>query len=451
MDPTIDTAENHRPNSYEQLVDRYALLLAQHEIEVRLADRLGSGCEFPELFAAVAESSDLPMWVFDTRGPVVLRSGDKELDEPDIASICADARSGQLGNRFIIAHAPNGVARRYLVRRLEGPSAEDSIGWLVMGEIGRTFRKLDHFLVDRGAVYLARHCILHQAMRRSIADLTQGCVERLLRRGEHGESTVEGARRIGIAPDSTCIVIAIDDSALSRGVGDIDSLISSLSDSIVGQVFGARTPRGPVLIVDLGAAERIEDSRLIEEVCRGLSSALPDSGVQCGVSSAIGVEAITDGYDEALEVVACLERFTADHTRVVSVRDLGPARILVANGNIAAIRRYVEHTLGPLWSEHADSDMETLMTTLAQFSRVGHSIRRTAAAMSVHENTVRQRLARVRRLTGLDMLNDPFAQLSVHTALAIIALRNRAHPLLDPRARVSLSLGRVRQKSVEIG
>jgi sugar diacid utilization regulator len=436
MDTTLNTAKNHRPDSYEQLVDRYALLLGQHEIEVRLADRLGSGCEFPEMFTAIAESSDLPMWVFDTRGPMVLQSGGRELDQPDIASICADARAGQRGSSFMIAHAPNGVARRYLVKRMEGESADDFIGWLVMGEIGRSFRKLDHFLVDRGAVYLARHWTLHQAMKRSIADLTRGFVERLLRRGEHGKSTVEDARRIGIAADSTCIVIAIDDSALSRGVGDIDSLIASLSKLIAGQVFGARTPRGPVLIVDLGAAERIEDSRLIEEVCRGLSSALPDSGVQCGVSSAVGVDAITEGYDEALEVVSCLERFTADHTRVLSVRDLGPARILVANGNIAAIRRYVEHTLGPLWSEHADSDMETLMTTLAQFSRVGHSIRRTAAAMSVHENTVRQRLARVRRLTGLDMLNDPFAQLSVHTALAIIALRNRAHPLWDPRARV---------------
>ena len=61
MDTTVNTAGNHRPDSYEQLVDRYALLLGQHEIEVRLADRLGSGCEFPEMFAAIAESSDLPV------------------------------------------------------------------------------------------------------------------------------------------------------------------------------------------------------------------------------------------------------------------------------------------------------------------------------------------------------------------------------------------------------
>ncbi|WP_213575631.1 PucR family transcriptional regulator [Rhodococcus sp. USK13] len=433
MDTTLNTTNEHRPDNFGQLADRYALLLGQHEMEVRLADRLGSGCEFPEMFAAIAESTDLPMWVFDTRGQRVLRSGDRELAPPDITSMCTEGRREQRGSQFMIAHTPNGVARRCLVERIDGASADEFLGWLVMGEIGRTFRQLDHFLMDRGAVYLARHCTLHQAMHRSIADLTRGFVERLLRRGEQGESTVEDARRLGIASDSSCIIVAIDDSALSRGVGDIDSLTFSLNKLLAGKVFGARTPRGPVLIVDHGAAERTEDSRLIEEVCRGLSSVLPDSGVQCGVSSAVGVDAITEGYDEALEVVACLERFIADHTRILSVRDLGPARILVANGNIAAIRRYVEHTLGPLWSEEADSDMEILMATLAQFSRMGHSVRRTAAAMSVHENTVRQRLARVRRLTGLDMLNDPFAQLSVHTALAIIALRNRAHPLWDPR------------------
>nr|WP_223204810.1 PucR family transcriptional regulator [Gordonia jinghuaiqii] len=281
--------------------------------------------------------------------------------------------------------------------------------------------------------------------------MTSNLVERLLQRGENDERMAAYARRVGIGPGSTCVVVAMDDSACPGGVGDIEALSTALQNSTGGAVLGARTVRGPALIVDAGVAERIGDARLIEEICTVLSTALPDQRVQCGVSGAVGVDGIADGYAEALEIVACLDRFTAEHTRVLSVRDLGPARILVANGNIAAIRRYVEHTLGPLWTDHADSDMENLMATLAQFSRVGHSVRRTAISMSVHENTVRQRLAKVRKLTGLDMLNDPFAQLSVHTALAIIALRDRVHPLWDPRARDLLGGTGFRQQRGQVG
>jgi hypothetical protein len=72
-----------------------------------------------------------------------------------------------------------------------------------------------------------------------------------------------------------------------------------------------RVPRSSSISV---RAERIEDSRLIEEICGASSSTLPASGVQCGVASAVGVDAITEGYDEVLEVVAYLERFIADHS-----------------------------------------------------------------------------------------------------------------------------------------
>lgn len=449
MDARVTADDRGSRRDSPQLAERYTSLLRQHEIEVRLADRLGSGCEFPAMFASIVALSDLPIWLFDAAGLVVLQSGENQ-ESLDISSLCAELGSREQKCRMAIARTASGVARRCLVAPVLGAETDDMLGWLVMGAGVRNFGGLDYCLLDRGRIYLARHHKLHQAMQRSVADLTRGLVERLLRHGEQDGSPAEYALQIGIEADSTCVIVAIDDSALPGGIEDIDALIASLQELVAGRVFGARTLRGPALIIDAGVAERIDDSRMIEAVCRALSASLPDSGVQCGVSSAVGIDSITDGYDEALEIVACLERFTADHTRILSVRDLGPARILVANGNIAAIRRYVEHTLGPLWSDHADNGMETLLATLAQFSRVGHNVRRTAAVMSVHENTVRQRLARVRKLTGLDMLNDPFAQLSVHTALAIIALRNRAHPLWDPRARALQRSSRFRHEGGEI-
>nr|WP_158097793.1 PucR family transcriptional regulator [Gordonia lacunae] len=427
------------------LADRYARLQRRYDIEVRLAESLGSGCDFAELFAAISALTDRALWLFDPAGQPVMCSVElPQCETPDIRALCAEFADRTAPVRLGIARTRAGVARRCLLTPVHDAESGEITDWLMLAEGARNIGGYDRCLLDRGRTYLARHRTLHRAIRRSAAEIQRGLVERLLRRSGVDRDPVDHATRIGIRAESTCIVVAMDDSVLSAGFGDIDALIAELGRLVDGQIFGARTARGPALIVDAGVSERVDDSRLIEDVCRALSATLPPDGVQCGVSGVVSAAAISDGYEEALEVVACLDRFTAEHTRILSVRDLGPARILVANGNIAAIRRYVEHVFGPLWTEKSDSDMETLMTTLAQFSRDGHNVRRTAAALSVHENTVRQRLARVRKQTGLDVLNDPFAQLSVHTALAIIALRNRAHPLWDPRARGLLRLDRLR-------
>ncbi len=434
------------------LADRHARLQRLYDIEIRLADSLGSGCEFAELFGVIAALTDRPLWLFDPTGQPVMWSAElPDRETLDIRSSCADLADHGQAVHLVIARTRGGVARRCLLTPVRDADSGEVTDWLMLEEGSRHFGGYDRCLLDRGGTYLARHRNLHRAIRRSASELTRGMVERLLRRAQTDPGSADYAAQIGIRSDSTCVVVAMDDSALSTGIGDIDALIADLGHLVEGRILGARTARGPAFIVDAGVSERVDDSRLIEDVCRALSVSLPPEGVQCGVSGAVAVAAISDGYEEALEVVACLDRFTAEHTRILSVRDLGPARILVANGNIAAIRRYVEHVFGPLWTEKSDSDMETLMATLAQFSRDGHNVRRTAAALSVHENTVRQRLARVRKQTGLDVLNDPFAQLSVHTALAIIALRNRAHPLWDPRARGLQRLARIPDHRGDVG
>ena len=60
-------------------------------------------------------------------------------------------------------------------------------------------------------------------------------------------------------------------------------------------------------------------------------------------------------------------------------------------------------------------------------------MRRTATRLSVHENTVRLRLSRVHALTGLDVTGDATHQLSIHTALLVLRLRD--HPALHIESR----------------
>ncbi len=428
----------------DRLTGQFQRLSRRHDIEMHLADRLGAGCDYPGMFASIAALSDLPLWLLDAHGQRVL-SPSSSFDRLDTTMMRDELREHSSDRvHHMVLGTQSGVVRRCLVKAILDASDTKSTGWLVMGEVGtRRLGVHDQYLLERGSVYLTRHQSLHRAMHRSATEFSRVVVEQLLQRPHDANKLPDYVRQVGLALDSRCVVVALDDSAAER-VQDLESLISSVENAIGGRVLGARTVRGLALIVDASLADRMDDSRFIEDVCRALTVALPDVGIQCGVSSSVTVDGLADGYEEALEIIACLERFSADHTRILSVRDLGPARILVANGNIAAIRRYVEHTFGPLWTDGADADMQTLMSTLAHFSRAGHNVRRTAAQMLLHENTIRQRLARVQKLIGLDMLTDPFAQLSVHTALSIIALRNRAHPLWDPRARGSEGLSRLR-------
>jgi DNA-binding PucR family transcriptional regulator len=106
------------------------------------------------------------------------------------------------------------------------------------------------------------------------------------------------------------------------------------------------------------------------------------------------------------------------------VDDLGPARLFVANGDLVAVRRYVQEILGPLLGE--GSTLSDLVLTLQIFFDTGRSVRESATRLGVHENTVRLRLSKISDLIGLDVATDAHAQLSVQTALLV--LRLEGHP-----------------------
>ncbi len=53
------------------------------------------------------------------------------------------------------------------------------------------------------------------------------------------------------------------------------------------------------------------------------------------------------------------------------------------------------------------------------------SIRGSAAALDVHENTIRYRLSRIEELTGLAVMHDPDAQLRARLSLLVLLLQGR--------------------------
>ena len=80
-----------------------------------------------------------------------------------------------------------------------------------------------------------------------------------------------------------------------------------------------------------------------------------------------------------------------------------------------------------------DSSKADLLTTLCSFFDNMASIRRSAASLGLHENTIRYRLSRIEELTGLAVTHDPDAQLRARLSLLVLLLQGRLPREVDGR------------------
>ncbi len=72
-----------------------------------------------------------------------------------------------------------------------------------------------------------------------------------------------------------------------------------------------------------------------------------------------------------------------------------------------------------------DPSKADLLTTLCSFFDNMGSIRGSAAALDVHENTIRYRLSRIEEITGLAVTHDPDSQLRARLSLLVLLLQGR--------------------------
>ncbi len=99
----------------------------------------------------------------------------------------------------------------------------------------------------------------------------------------------------------------------------------------------------------------------------------------------------------------------------VTAAQLGGGLVFLATSDRDVVAAFAETTLGWLVDDPAMGD---LLTTLVVFFDNVASIRRCAACLDVHENTIRYRLGRIEELSGLAVAHDPDAQLQARLGAA---------------------------------
>lgn len=428
----MSVTPDRRPNDPNDLERRYAELAHRHATELRLAAVSAAGGGIAALVQAAAEQSRNPIWLIDSRHRVVARSGDvrgSEFRPPDVDLLLEEHGPVDLASLepvLVPARPARGIARRHLLV----PVARDNrlFAWLVVAEVTGRLSREAAWLTCRTAFHLANEYSVQRRLASTSWNARSALARQLVRGSNRDEDVTAAADYLGVRVDADRVLVYLADAAVDdpRDEQEVSDLVAR---ELGVEVLGARGREGTILLVEaLDEQPHVPIIQQVKCAMRRVVAALGEPNAIVGVSAVTRADSLQRSYRETREVVLCVDRFARGGDRVIAVDDLGPARLLVANGDVGAVRRYVDDVLGALLGDIPGS--ADLLRTLQCFFDTGRSVRESAARLGIHENTVRLRMAKIHDLTGLDVASNSNDQLSAQTALLV--LRLESHPAIPP-------------------
>lgn len=398
-------------------------------LETQLSDVAARGGGIAGLVRHASSVSPNPLWVLDSRHRVVARSSQargSDFRQPELHRLL-ESRPANLAATeptLVPVQAALGITRRHLLIPV---SRDDHLfAWLVIAEVSARLGREDARLAAR----LAFHLATEYSAQRRVAQASWNARSTLARQLVRGTTRVAdlmvAADYLGVEPRADRVVVYVSEEAGSEP-RDEEALALSVADELGVEVLPTRGSEGVILLVEV--PEDAPGASFVQTVKHAMTAVMTELGepeVAVGVSGVARMGALQRAYRETREVVQCIDRFSRPGCKVVSVNDLGPARLFVANSDLGAVRNYVQDVLGALLTGKPGTP--DLLRTLQCFFDTGHSVRESASQLGIHENTVRLRLAKIHDLTGLDVASDANDQLSAQTALLV--LRLEGHPAI---------------------
>lgn len=408
-------------------------LLRRLSAETRLADTSTRGGSLSELVHVVSDELSAVTYLLTPEERIVARA------VPDGVTRAPIPRLGRLLDAVgpsdpprcaSVVSLPSGVATDPVV--LAPVSDEDRVHvWLVVA-LEPDDMDTGLWVVERAVVHL-RGAYLAQRRLARVAWNARANLGRQMIRGSSYDADLRAcAEYLGVDVDADRIVVFVLERGRPSGSAiDAERLSDHVVDELGVEVLAIRGSEGVLLAVTVATDCDHVDliARIKGAVVRGLE-AMGDEFAVAGLSSVTRSGQLRRAYREARETARCLDRYASRSARAIACDELGPARLFVANSDEHAVRMFVRDVLGPLLTGKAST--VTLLRTLQAYFENGRSIRETAGALRVHENTIRHRLGKVHDLTGLDVASTSNDQLSVHTALLVLRLQgHHAVPEFD--------------------
>lgn len=328
------------------------------------------------------------------------------------------------GRPVVVAADPDrGRSRRCLVVpvSVEG----DPQGWLLVTEDPSSLTPSDERLARRAADYLGVELRIRQREVRTSARDRAELARRLVRGSADHEDVLGAGERLGVDTSARRIVVHVDRSPSTiDGEGEGGPAAESIARQLGTEVLAVAGPTGTTLLVAT-PPERRGASAVSWVKAAVQAAALNRWG---GIDMVVGLSSVCEASDlsRGLAEARWVARLGSPSPRgsgprVLAADDLGPARLFLTGGCAGAGRRYAEDVLGKLAGQQPG--MCDLRKTLQAFLACGNRVRDSASVLGIHENTVRLRLDRIRRLTGLDLVRDPRHQLTAQTAMLVLDLQ----------------------------
>lgn len=416
-------------------------------VDEQLSDLVLEGRSLQDLTRNLAQLLGKPCAVFRPSGDRVsmaLPEGASEgavprLLEPEVANL-PEVRKALAENdtnrAFVVGPIPAaGVLHRHVIAPVV--LGEEVWGRLVVMEHKTRFTGGDVVAVRRAATLIA----LQVSSERKAVEADWNAGSSLAAELLGGSSDTAVARRradrLGVSLDARRVVMLIGSRSGSEGdAPDFRAVADAFDREAPHLSVHVTAVEGSVAaLIEVPDAEESEtfayDNRGTFEAVR--RSLRPSQHLVAGIST---VQRGHDGYRsahrEAKQVVECIRSFSpADGPQLFNADELGVGSLLLSSSDGDAVAKFAEETVGELVREHSKAD---LLTTLCSFFDNMGSIRGSAAALDVHENTIRYRLSRIEELTGLAVMHDPDAQLRARLSLLVLLLQGRLPGGMRPPA-----------------
>jgi sugar diacid utilization regulator len=315
-----------------------------------------------------------------------------------------------------------GLDRRVLVAAITDGSAR--WGSIVLGEKDRPFGPFDMFVLRKTATMLALQVRSERRATQATSDVRATLIDQLLRGGGNPEDLARRAEYLGLGlstPRVLCLVTAPRGEARSSLCDS--EICREIQGAGAGSVHASYVPEGVVAIIecraDLSAAEGV---RRVKEAVELAGANLPTGTVMAISTICRSATDYPRAYGAVQQVVRCAIAFSPDSdTCVFTADELGAALLVLSVTDPEKATRFADETLGCLVADGSGD----LVPTLRVFFETGRNIRASAAALGIHENTVRYRLASIEKLSGLAVASDADAQLRAQLALLVSKLRGQ--------------------------
>jgi DNA-binding PucR family transcriptional regulator len=338
---------------------------------------------------------------------------------PDPYSKQPEARRRRTVERALRSGQPIRESGRLLVAT---QPRDDSLGVLALIDPNDTAGEQEHIALEHGATVLA----VELARLRSVADtelrLGRDLVDELLS-GTNQENAVARAEAIGYDLNRPHRVVVVETSDLKP-----------YDDAFFQAVRRAAraTGIGPHPVARFGAVVMLSTA---EQDCERFRAAVLEEvgGMPCRV----GVGSIctqAGDFPRSLHharLALRVQRASGSVDRTTVFDDLGIYQILGESEETLGIERFARQWLGALL-DYDERKGSTLVATLSRYLECGKSHAATAAALSLHRNTLKYRVRRIRQISGHDLSNPDTVfnlQLATRAWHTLEALRAESGPV----------------------